>query len=120
MITIPFVGFMSFPLIYYTLTGEKIPMFPLFFPYINADTMQGYIIYYVIHIVWCVLAGLGIIGADSSMALLFLHALPMVEVFEQSISEMNEVLVNLSTSHHSSQLKEQLSNIILMHKEIFK
>lgn len=95
-------------------------LFPLYAPYIDDSTLHGYLIYYAIHIFWSLQSAVGLIGSDLLMALLLLHIVPLVEIFELYVSEMNAVLVNLKSirARHSPMLKVQLRNILMMHKEI--
>lgn len=121
IIVIPFMGFILYPVIYYLVTDKQIMLYPLYAPYIDDSTLHGYLIYYAVHTFWCLQSVVGLIGSDLLMALLLLHILPLVDIFELSVSEMNEVLVNLKLSRlreSSPMLKVQLRNIIWMHKEI--
>lgn len=111
---------MLFPVLYYALIGDKVILLPMYVPFLDDSTLCGYVIYYVLHSFWCVQSSIGLIGADLLMALLLLHTLPLVEIFELSISEMNDILVHCPAARQSLLLKMQLRNIIQMHKEIFK
>lgn len=110
---------MLFPVLYYVLTGERVMIFPLYIPFLDDSTWQGFLTYYALHSWWCVQLIIGLVGADLLMALLLLHTLPIVEIFELSITELNYELVSFPAARQSLMVKMQLRNVIQMHKEIF-
>lgn len=115
-----FGGFMLFPVLYYILTGDRVMIFPVYVPYLDDSTWQGFLTYYAIHSFWCAQLVVGLVGSDLLMALLLLHTLPIVEILELSVEELSYELEHFPAARQSLMVQMQLRNVIQMHKEIFK
>lgn len=113
-----FIIFIFYPLLVYLFNGERVVIFPLFLPFIDETTDVGYAIITGCQAVWMIQTSIGLIGSDSSMALLLVLVRPMVDMFEISFDEMNSVLESVPRVKHSMELNNWLRNLILMHQEM--
>lgn len=118
MIAFPFLVFCMFPVTIYCLSGQRVVMFPIFIPFVDDTTVDGYLLLTSIHALWSIQSAVGLIGGDICMAFLFLHVIPMVELFEISFAELNETCQLHRTFSNKILLKMQLRNILQMHREL--
>lgn len=116
----PFVVFLLFPVLVFLLTGELVLCVPMYLPMIHDETLAGFSLLSAVHVFWFLQVIFGLIGSDFLMGLLLLHILPMVELFELSCAEMNEVLDYDRRVSKSRQIQKWLRNITQMHQAMTK
>lgn len=109
---------LQYPLSVYILTGEAVPMMPMYVPGIDETTKSGFIILTLIHIGWDCQAAIGVAVSDIFYSLILLHIWPLVELFESMFEQMNEAILESPKTAQSQKVKMWIRNLVLAHQEI--
>lgn len=107
-----------FPLPIYLLTGNAVLIYPLYLPFIDTETTSGYLTMNLIHSIWLVMTGIGLVASDGLMALTLVHIRPMVDLFKLGFEELNEVLVSCPNAKDSREVKFWLRNLTKLHQNM--
>lgn len=110
--------FISFPVIWYFLTGTRITPLPVYFPYLDETTNVGFLILTLYHSI-LVMFALSVTGAiDSTVMIVFINVLMMAEKFGNHVRKQNLHL--LDEKRNRAQQKRQLIYLIREYKEFSK
>lgn len=118
MFIVLFIIFTFFPLVVYLVTGEKLVLFPVYLPGVDEETDRGFVILTCVHIFWFLQLCIGLVGSDSLFALMLLHMLPISELFEVSLAEMNDALRKDQMIGQTEYMKMWIRNLLQMHIEL--
>lgn len=112
--------FAIYPLGLYLVTGTKVPIIPMYMPYLDEDTIEGYMGMSFFHLSWLTQTGLGLAAADLLITSMILFILPMVELFRARFKELTGILNLGKKAQESDFVYQCLRNLVKMHQDISK
>lgn len=102
--------------------GKRMPMLNCLVPFVPIDgpgNLRNYAAVYVYHAVLVFLGGVGTCAVDMLLVMFVLHMLPLAELFERQLNDLNAVLRAKSRSvQRGRRFRQFFRNILLMHAEI--
>lgn len=108
-------SFFLYPLGMYFMENERVPLVPVFLPFIDENTSVGYTILCSIHLIAFVAGTMGTLCCDFIIAACILNTL----VFARIISlEMNEINIDLLENVKKIHIQARFRNILCMHQEM--
>lgn len=106
------------PIYAYTTRGEVVPMFPLYFPYVDETTIAGYATLTGIHLVFMVLAATASACSDFLFVLIIVNFPVLSTILCENIDELNVILKEPKVDVILA--KAKFRNILMMHREIWE
>lgn len=109
------IAYIIRPLAIYLFTREIVVILPMALPFVDDQTMSGYVILLIFHASSVVFSGIGSICIDYAFAMIIMnvHALP--NLFDVSVKELN-VEMNEKTTDVTV-IKAHFRNILLQRRE---
>lgn len=104
------------PIYLYCTRREIVPMLPLYMPFIDATTKNGFILLSVLHLGFVFVAVVASAGSDLLYALVVINFLVPVNIFHDNIKGLNTLLSK--PKMNVKLIKAKLLNVILIHREI--
>lgn len=117
-----FAGLFYFvePTYMFLFRNKIIPVFPVFFPYVDETTSSGYIILTMIHIVYLVTAVLGSAVTDFTFIMIIVNIPVLSNIFTDEVNELNKSLEDKEEEVDVLQVKGRFRNILFMYRKIFE
>lgn len=112
------LAFLGYPIVVYLLTGEREPIMPIFSPFFDKSTRNGYIGMSSIHITWVAQTLVGITSADIFFILSTIFVLTLVDLFENLFDQLNAALQSDKRLGDSKEVQECFNTLIQMHQDI--
>lgn len=106
------------PLYSYYWLGEIVPILPIYMPLIDETTTEGFIGLTVMHLVFLVLTVVSTAAADFMYVLLIFNMILFARIFSDNVDELNATLRGEEVNRIEA--KFRLTNILLIHREIFE
>lgn len=110
--------FATSPIPIYIFTGDVSPIFPLYIPFLDENTVIGYCGLSFMHIIWLAQTGFGLAVADMSTAAIILYILPMVGLFRKRFEELSKILTLRKVAQDSELVYQCLRNLVKMHQDM--
>lgn len=101
--------------------GHRVPILYAMVPGVPIDITDGWLNYAAVcsfHVMLVFLGGMGTCAADLMLVLQVMHMLPLAEIFEQQVGELNGVLTRSEDGRNTREFRVFFRNIVQMHKEI--
>lgn len=110
--------FISFPVVWYFLTGAQITPLPIYFPYLDETNYAGYSILTLYHSVLVMFSGVLTGAIDSTVMIVFVNVLMIADVFRNHIRKLNMHL--LDGKMNKGHQKRKLIHLIREYGQISK
>lgn len=106
------------PLYSYFWLNEIVPILPVYMPFIDENTMEGFIGLTLMHLSLLVLAVAASAGVDFMFISLIFNMLFFARIFTDNVDELNDTLREDQVDR--IQAKAKLTNILLIHREFIE
>lgn len=110
------IGYLFYPFCMYFLKGEIVTLIPTYFPGIDENTTNGYIILSCYHILLLFLSFVGISCSDLLFTMLIANTPIMSNMIELEVEQLNDILT--SPKMDTLLMKSTFRNLLLMHREM--
>lgn len=110
-------GFCTVPPYTYFTTGKLTFLMPMFIPYFDVNTVNGYSVQLLFQILMISIGALGLIFADLTMCIQILHLCPLSDVLVRKLRRLERLLTDFPHYAQRRQTTIFLNNFICMHKE---
>lgn len=107
-----------YPMFVFLISGQFVPMLPMFVPGIDELSKLGFLMLTGIHTIWAVQGAVGMLFSDMFYSVMVLHIWPMVHILENMFQELNVAILKNPNLGDSLQVRLWLRNIIMAHREI--
>lgn len=109
------------PIIIYLATNQVMPIMPVRLPFVQNDTVIGFICNAMFNIIMIFLAVCGNLGSEVFILTLWMHEWPMIRILKRAVTTLNQATrgIDHEAIRNSSWLKLHVRNIVLMHKDIY-
>lgn len=110
------------PIYSYIFLDKMVPIFGIFFPYIDENTTVGYSILTAIQLVYMVLAVIATACTDFMFIMIIVNIPTLSSIFADEVEELNEALKAEAEEKEidEAQVKGKFYNILFMHREIWE
>lgn len=101
--------------------GHRMPMLNAMVPGLPIEVEDGWLNYwlvYAFHSALVFLGGIGTCAADMFLVMLVMHMLPLAELFQLQVHDLNVVLALPVAARNKHEFRFFFRNIVQMHKEI--
>lgn len=107
------------PIFSYFWLNEIKPMLPVYMPFIDENTLIGFIELTLIHIIFIFTGALGTVSVDFMVVMIVLNVPIFSTIFSDNVHELNDILHARNDGHDKSVLtKAKLRNLFFMFGEI--
>lgn len=110
--------FATYPLLVFAFFTMKEPILPVFIPFVDWNTKEGFIITSIYHLLLLYMAGVGIGFVDALFANLVFNVLTMSELQSNQLAKLNEELTKRKC--HALTVQMCLVNMFKMNQEMEK
>lgn len=110
------ICFLAYPIIMYLAKAEMVPALPIYLPFVDENTITGYTILTIYHIILIILPSTGLAGVEFFLATFMISSLIFAKLITLDAQQLN---IDLSAEKpKNTVIKCRLRNILLMHKEM--
>lgn len=81
--------YITYPVVYYLLSGERTTILPIFFPGLNEKTIEVFLILNVFHILLVTFVVFLLLAYDTTLSITFINLLMLADIFKMHIQEAN-------------------------------
>lgn len=106
------------PIYLFYTKNEIIPIMPMFWPIFDETTTFGFSALMISHIIYIVLSIIGIGTIDLLFIMLLLNIPVFVTILRDNINDLNELL--RAETVNGLRVRAKLTNILLLHREIWE
>lgn len=106
------------PIYSFVFKNKLIPLIPLFFPMIDENTIDGYIILMAIHVLFIILAVIGSAATDFMFIMIIANIPVLTNILANDVQEINNILREEEID--MVQVKGRFRNILYMHRELLE
>lgn len=110
----------AIPVLVYVLTGQLIPIAPLYIPFLNENTTAGFTALILIQTVWDAQVIVGMVAADTLLTLFILFQFLMGDLFDNLFLELNCALDDNPHIARSGEVYACVRNLTMMHQQMCK
>lgn len=110
--------FATYPIVMFAIFSIKEPTLPVFIPFVDWNTKEGYIITSSYHILIMYVGSLGIGFVDALFSNLVFNVLTMSELQSNQLARLNEEMTKPKC--RASAIQQRLVNMFKMHQEMEK
>lgn len=109
-------AFFMLPIFVYVVTGELIPIAPIYIPGIDENTVTGYVLLVVIHTLCFGVAVLGFIATEFLLAIVIMSTMIFGKLIAADMKLINDDVEQAEPNILYARLR--LKNVLLMHQEM--
>lgn len=95
-----------------------IPLLSVYIPFIDENTTSGFILLFLIHVVYIALSVIGSVSTDFLFFMMILNVPLLSIIFGDQVREFNDILRGKQVNEQM--IKEKLKGILLMHRYIWE
>lgn len=109
-------AFFMLPIFVYVVTGELIPIAPIYMPGIDENTVNGYVLLVVMHTSFFFIAVLGFIATEFFLAIVIMSTMIFGKLIAADMKLINDDVEQAQPNILHARLR--LKNVLLMHQEM--
>lgn len=108
------------PFITYVWLNEMKPMIPIYMPFIDENTMDGFLLLTLIQTVFIVTGVIGTVSVDFLIFMIVLNVPIFSNIFSDNVTELNAILSGDDDEDKQTLIKMKLRNLFFMYDEIWQ
>lgn len=112
------LSYFLYPIYMYVIDGKIVQLLPTYFPGIDEDTINGFIMLSSYHVALLVFSFIGLSACDLLFTMLIANTPIMANLIEMEVEQLNDHLVE--KLQDDFMIKMKLRNILLMHREMIE
>lgn len=107
------------PFVTYVWLNEMRPMIPIYLPFIDENSMGGFVLLTLIQIIFIVTGVIGTVSVDFLVFMIVLNVPIFSNIFSDNVCDLNDIL-NGNDDDRPVLMKTKLRNLFFMYDEIWK
>jgi len=114
------VVFNSNPIVCVVLSNNYVNVLPFNVPFINRETMTGFLINYLVQCTYVVVSSFTYATIEAIISVSCIHVITLVKILRLDLEELEALLVADPEHEKESEIRDKLRSIILKQKEIWE